>query len=47
MSALEIILVILLIAAIGAGGWLYVAKRFKVRDTAHKVADAVKGARQA
>lgn len=46
MSALEIVLIVLLIAASGAAAWFFLAHRFHVRDTAEKLGDAFKDAKQ-
>ncbi len=46
MSSTLIILAILLVAALGLAGWFFIAHRLKVRDTAEKIADAIKGAKQ-
>lgn len=46
MSALEAILAILLLIAAGAAAWFFLAHRFHVRDTAEKIGDAFKDAKQ-
>lgn len=46
MTAIEITLAVLLVAAIGAAGWFFIAHRLKVRETAEKIVDAIKGAKQ-
>lgn len=46
MSDLEIVLIVLLIAALVAAAWFFLAHRFHIRDTAEKLADAVKDAKQ-
>lgn len=47
MTFIEIVLAILLIVAVGAAGWFFIAHRLKVRDTAEKLAAAIKSAKQA
>ena len=46
MTTTEIVLAILLVAALGLAGWFFIAHRIKARDTAEKIADAIKGAKQ-
>lgn len=46
MTPLEIILFILLVAALGIAGWFFIAHRIKARDTVEKISDAIKDAKQ-
>ncbi len=46
MDWLHWILIVVAVAGIGVGAWFFVVRRFRMKDTARDITDAVKRSRQ-